>query len=149
MRILAIVVGAALLMPLGAVGRQVPGRHPGYLHALQDLRYARALLERGQAWNWGRAAADQQRAVNEIERAMGELRRAAMDDGKNPNEHPPIDANWQPHDRLRHAIEALDRARESISREEDNPEARAWRDRSFRHIDEARRALRHAVDTWH
>lgn len=143
------VLTLVLLMPLGIMAQQMPGRHPGYLHALQDLRFARAVLERGgEREGWGPVAADQQRAVGEIERALEEIRRAAMEDGKNPNNHPPIDMRWEPRDRLRRASEALGRAREAINREEDNPEARAMRDRAFRHIDEAQRALHHAMDTW-
>jgi hypothetical protein len=115
------------------------------MHALQDLRFARALLEQGE---WQRVRPDRERAVKEIDRAIEELRRAAMDDGRNPNQHPPIEPGWQPHDRLQRSLEALDRARDAISREEDNPDAREWRNRAYRHIDAARHALRHAIDMW-
>ncbi len=137
----------ASLAPLGVMARQMPGRHPGYVHAVQDLRYARALLDRGDR-GWGPVAADQQHATAEIDRAIEELRRAAMDDGRNPNERPRIDMRWEPRDRLRRASEALGDARESISREEDNPGAREMRDRAFHHIEEAQRALHHAMDRW-
>jgi hypothetical protein len=120
-------------------------RHPGYLHALSDLRYARELLEHG---NWGPAAADREHAIGEIDRAIEELRRAAVDDGKNPYAHPPIEERWEPRDRLHRAEEALGRAREMISREEDNPDARGWRDRAFHHIEDARHAIHHAIDVW-
>ncbi|MBV9762564.1 MAG: hypothetical protein JO340_18535 [Acidobacteriaceae bacterium] len=120
-------------------------RHPGYLHALSDLRYARALLEHG---DWGRVGPDRERAIGEIDRAVEELRRAAMDDGRNPDAHPPVQDRWAPRDRLHRAEEALGRAREAITREEDNPAAREWRDRAFRHIDDARRAVRHAIEGW-
>lgn len=136
------VVAVAAAMPFAAMAQ----RHPGYLHALSDLRFARALLEHG---DWGRVGPDRERAVGEIDRAIEELRRAAMDDGRNPNAHPPVAPGWMPGDRLRRAEEALGRARESISREEDNPAAREWRDRAFRHIDEARRAVHHAIEMWH
>jgi hypothetical protein len=131
----------AVLTPLAAVAQ----RHPGYLHALSDLRYARALLEHGE---WGRVGPHRERAVNEIDRAIEELRRAAMDDGKNPNGHPPIEERWEPRDRLHRAEEALGRAREAITREEDNPAAREWRDRAFRHIDAARHAVHEAIEGW-
>lgn len=135
------VLALVVALPFAAMAQ----RHPGYLHALSDLRYARALLEHG---DWGRVGPDRERAVGEIDRAIEELRRAAMDDGRNPNELPRIEERWQPRDRLRRAEEALGRAREAISREEDNPAAREWRDRAFRHIDEARRAVRHAIEGW-
>jgi len=130
-----------LALPLAVMAQ----RHPGYLHALSDLRYARALLEHGE---WGRVGPEREHAIGEIDRAIEELRRAAMDDGRNPDAHPPIQERWEPRDRLRRAEEALGRAREAITREEDNPAAREWRDRAFHHIDEARRAVRHAIDAW-
>ncbi len=136
------VLAIGLLLPMGLVAQ----RHPGYSHALQDLRFARAVLERNEGW--GRVAADEGRATGEIDRAIEELRRAAMDDGRNPNDHPPVDMRWEPRDRLHRAMEALDQARDRIGREEDNSSAREWRNRAFRHIDEARRALRHAMETW-
>lgn len=132
---------AVLALPLVVMAQ----RHPGYLHALSDLRYARALLEHGE---WGRVGPDRERAIGEIDRAIEELRRAAMDDGKNPDEHPRIEPGWAPRDRLHRAEEALGRAREAISREEDNPAAREWRNRAFRHIDEARHAVHHAIEMW-
>ncbi len=138
----ACALAVVLALPLAVMAQ----RHPGYLHALNDLRFARALLEHG---DWGRVGPDRERAMAEIDRAIEEVRRAAADDGRNPNMMPRIEPGWQPGDRLRRAEEALGRARESISREEDNPAAREMRNRAFRHIEEARRALRHAIGMWH
>ncbi|SRR5579884_1142557 len=133
------------MLPIGA-GAQMPGRHPGYDRALSDLRYARALLEAGP--QWGRVARDDERAVAEIDRALQEIRRAAWEDGKNPNAHPPIDAHWLPPERLRRAQDVLSRARHDLDHEEDNPAARGLRDRAWMHIDEAQRAVAHAMSIW-
>lgn len=135
-----------LLLPLGA-GAQMPGRHPGYDHALSDLRYARALLETGP--QWGRVAHDDQRAVGEIDRAIEEVRHAAMDDGKNAYAHPAVDAHWLPGERLRRAQDVLSKARHDLDHEEDNPSARGLRDRAWMHIDAAQQAVRHAIGMWH
>ena len=137
------IAGLAVVLALPFV--VMAQRHPGYGHALSDLRYAHALLEHG---DWGRVGPDREHAIGEIDRAIEELRRAAIDDGRNPEQHPPIEPGWEPRNRLRRAEEALGRAREAISREEDNPAAREWRDRAFHHIDEARRLLHHAIDSW-
>lgn len=145
LKMLRAVLVTSLLLPLAAMA-QMPGRHPGYAHAVEDLRFARAVLERHEGW--GPVAADQQRAVGEINRAIDELKQAAMDDGRNPNAAPPIDMRWEPRDRMHRAMDALGRARDAISREEDNPAARGWRDRAFRHIDMAQRVLGHAMDRW-
>ena len=135
-----------LLLPIG-VGAQMPGRHPGYDHALSDLRYARALLEAGP--QWGRVARDDERAVGEIDRAIEEVRHAAWKDGENPNMHPPVDAHWLPAERLRRAQDVLSKARHDLDHEEDNPSARGLRDRAWMHIDEAQRAVGHAMSMWH
>jgi hypothetical protein len=135
-----------LLLPWGATA-QMPGRHPGYDRALSDLRYARALLETGS--QWGRVARDDERAVAEIDRAIEEVRHAAWEDGKNPNARPAVDAHWLPGERLRRAQDVLGRARRDLDHEEDNPSARGLRNRAWMHIDEAQRAVAHAINMWH
>ena len=59
--------------------------HPRYLSAIADLRYARALLYRP---DWREIMRDQRGAVEEIDRAIAEAKQAAIDDGKNPDDHP-------------------------------------------------------------
>jgi hypothetical protein len=136
---------SALALPFVA-SAQMPGPHPGYDHVLSDLRYARALLESGP--QWGHVARDDERAVAEIDRAIEEIRRAAYEDGKNPNAHPPVDAHWMPQERLRRAEDVLGKARHDLDHAEDNPAARGLRDRAWQHIDEAQRAVAHAINTW-
>ena len=53
--------------------------HPAYLHALSDLRYARALLEKPARADvkW-----DETKAIREIDAAIKEIRAASIDDGK-------------------------------------------------------------------
>lgn len=136
---------SAVMIP-AALWAQRPGRHPGYDRALSDLRYARALLEAGP--QWGPVARDDARAVAEIDRAIQECRRAAWEDGRNPYAHPPIDAHWLPRERLRRAQDVLASARHDLDHEEDNPEARRLRDRAWFHIDEAQRAVAHAMSVW-
>src|SRR5437763_1743950 len=56
-----------------------PSQHPAYLHALTDLRHARAFLARpaGAMVKW-----DEKRAIHEIDEAIREIKSAAIDDGK-------------------------------------------------------------------
>ena len=136
------ILAAVLALPMAVMAQS----HPGYLHALSELRYARALLEHGE---WGGIGPHRERAISEIDRAIEELRRAAIDDGRNPDRHPPIEERWGPRDRLHRTEEVLGRARDMISREEDNPAAREWRDRAYHHIDEARHAVREAIEASH
>lgn len=142
------ITGAVLALAMTAPLMMMAQAHPHYLHALRDLQFARQVLAEG-GHGWGPVAMDQHHAIDEIDRAIGELRHAAEMDGRNPNDVPPVDAHWDPHDRLRRASEALGRAREAIGMEELNPAARMVRDRAYQHIDGAQHALHHAMDTWH
>jgi len=117
-----------------------PGRHPAYLHALTDLRHARAHLENLAATH--HMDKEEEHAIDEIDKAIDEIKRAAIDDGKNLNDHPPIDAGMDRMGRFHRAQELLDKAHNDIAREEDDSSVRGLRDRALHHIDEAR----HIVD---
>src|ERR1043166_1127718 len=101
----ALAVGVLLAaFSLGA-SADLPGKHPYYLHALTDLRTARWMLEHRP----GDAAVSGQEdvAITEIDAAIGEIKRAAIEDGKDIHDHPKVDA---PHDRpgrLHKALEIL------------------------------------------
>jgi hypothetical protein len=117
-----------------------PGRHPAYLHALTDLRHARAHLENLAATH--HMDKEEEHAINEIDKAIDEIKHAAIDDGKNLNDHPPVDAGLDRTGRFRRAQELLDKAHNDIAREEDDSSVRGLRDRALHHIDEAH----HIVD---
>ncbi|HEY6302799.1 MAG TPA: hypothetical protein VIX14_06995 [Terriglobales bacterium] len=121
-----------------------PGRHPAYLHSLIDLRHARAHLERG-TWS-GRMDREEDHAIEEIDKAIGEIKRASIDDGKNLNDHPPVDPHMERRGRYHRALELLDKAHNDIAREEDDPSVRGLRDRALRHIDEAHHIVEHLIE---
>jgi sugar phosphate isomerase/epimerase len=112
-----------------------PGRHPAYLHALTDLRHARAHL--ALPADTGHMDREEQHAIDEIDKAIGEIKHAAIDDGKNLDDHPPVDLNMDRKGRFHRAKELLDKAHNDIAREEDDPSVRGLRDRAIHHIDEA------------
>ena len=85
-----------------------PGKHPSYLHALSDLRHARAYLDKLAADD--QIDNDSMRAIREIDAAIGEIKRAAIDDGKDLSDHPKIDTNLRRTDRFHKAIELLNKA---------------------------------------
>jgi hypothetical protein len=120
-----------------------PGRHPAYLHALTDLRHARAHLDRLTPSD--RIDNEEQRAIDEIDRAIGEIKNASIDDGKNLNDHPGVDARMGRQGRYHRALELLDKAHNDIAREEDDPSSRGLRDRALHHIDEAHRIVDHLI----
>ena len=70
---------------------------------------------------------DQRAAVEEIDHAIGEAKRAAIDDGKNPEDHPPIDRGLGWEGRFRKAMELLNSAEHDLSEAETNGAAAGWR----------------------
>lgn len=121
-----------------------PAAHPAYLHALSDMRLARAMLERPARdveVKW-----DENRAIRQIDAAIHEIRDAAIDDGKPLEDHPPVDAHLRHRDRIRNAIEVLERAAHDIEEREDNGYSRGLRGRAVGHIREAIRASREAIE---
>lgn len=133
----------AALIPLGAAADDLPGRHPAYLHALTDLRAARWLIEHrpGDA----RVSGDEDVAITRIDEAIGEIKRAAIEDGKNIQEHPPVDMRLDNRGRLHRAEELLRKVHDDIAREEDDPLTRGLRDRAVRHVDDALDATHRAI----
>jgi hypothetical protein len=122
-----------LLAPLTAHG-DMPGKHPFFLHALTDLRHARAHLEKpnNPQVNW-----DERTAIHAVDEAIGEIKKAAIDDGKPLSDHPPVDIGLDHPGRLHRALELLRKARQDIEQHESNDFARGLRARAVGHIDRA------------
>jgi hypothetical protein len=132
-----------LFLALGAYAYPAPRReHPAYLHALSDLRYARALLDRPDGGELHRQEKD---ARHELDRAIDEIKKAAIDDGKDINEHPPIDNHLPWGGRLHKAMELINSAHRDVAREEDDPAAVGSQARALEHIDKARFHVREAI----
>ena len=134
--------GLLALVSLGA-NADLPGKHPYYLHALSDLRAARWMLEHRP----GDAAVSGQEdvAITEIDAAIGEIKHAAIDDGKDLHDHPAIDAPKDRPGRLHKALELLRKVHSDVAREEDDPMAKGLRNRAVGHIDGAIHATEGAV----
>src|ERR1700722_3153699 len=123
-----------------------PAVHPAYLHAVSDLRYARALLFRP---DWGPVMRDQRAAVDEIDHAIAEAKRAAIDEGKNPDDHPPIDRGLGWEGRFRKAVELLNSAERDLSTAETNGAAAAWRGAALANVRNAKGFVDKAMhDSW-
>lgn len=137
----------AVAAPFSAQAQGFPGPHPAYLHALSDLRAARHYLNDG--WAWGPVKHDDQEAVREIDAAINEIKRAAIDDGKGLNDPFPIDTSLSPHGRFRKANELLWKAHNDLSRAEDVPESRGLRNRAVMHVDRAHDIVDNAERTAH
>jgi len=117
-----------------------PDRHPAYLHALSDLRAARWLIEH-RPGDWAQTA-DEGESVRQIDAAINDIKKAAFDDGRNINDHPPLDEQPDHRGRIHQALQFMNKARSDIAREEDNAFADGLRDRAIGHIDGAIHAAR-------
>jgi hypothetical protein len=128
------------------VGAQpLPGAHPAYLHALSALRAARWFLNH-QAGD-ARVYASEDAGIHEIDAAIGEVKRASIDDGKDLNDHPNVDVR-EHGSRLLKAIEALKKAHADVNQTEDDPQLRGLKHRILDHIDHALHAAEDAHAEW-
>ncbi len=127
--------GAALFAAPLAASADVPGPHPAYIHAMHDLRYARALLVRPGQNN---VVGPELAAVNEIDRALYQIRQASIDDGKDLYVPEGTDVGLDRHGRLRRALDLLHGAhRDLLVNGESNYAAYGWRNGAFHHVDAA------------
>ena len=135
-KIAVIVAAIAFLLPLATQNASAQPQHPAYLHALSDLRDARAHLQRPD----GGALHDEERnAVEEINHAIEKIKKAAIDDGKNVDDHVHVDAHLPWNGRLHKARDLLDKAHHDAGEEEDNPATQGLQGRVLYHIDRAHR----------
>ena len=118
-------------------------QHPYYLHALSDLRAARWMIEH-RPGNWAQTQ-DEIEAVRRIDAAINEIRKASIEDGKNVEDHPPVDELADHNGRLHKALEFLKKARQDISHDEDNAFAQGLQARAYGHIDAAIGAVKRAI----
>jgi hypothetical protein len=136
-KLLKMILASALALASAATPAfaDQPGKHPAYLHALTDLRSARSNMERrkGDAEvRW-----DESKAIADIDAAIRKIKEAAIDDGKNLDDHPPVDAKEAYSGRLHRALAALKAAHDDVDREEDNEFAQGLKRRALKDIDAA------------
>jgi hypothetical protein len=142
MKLVSMASAVTVLLTLSTLSGFAQNRHPGYLRALSDLRAARSHLETPGHRALGER---EERAIHEIDAAIGEIRKAAIDDGRNLYDHPPIDARLDRPGRRHRALELLNAAHNDIAREEDNRFAQGLQRRAMEHIDQAHRHVEEAI----
>ena len=121
---------------------QAHAQFPAYLHALSDLRSARAFLEYDTRPAW---AGHRQHAIDQINKAIDDIKVAARDDGKNPWHTPPPQSGGSEGWPIHSAVKLLREARGDVDHGHDLPENRGLRERSIDHIDHALRELEPAL----
>jgi len=134
-----IVIAIATVVALPGAAR---ASHPGYLHALTDLRDARELLY---APNPGNVKWDQNVAIREIDDCIHDQIKAAINDGKNVHDHPIADVGLDFHGRLHKALDLLKKARHDMDKEEDDPLNTGLQLRATQHVDRAIAYVRKAI----
>ncbi|MGD0737004.1 MAG: hypothetical protein ABR976_17870 [Terracidiphilus sp.] len=125
---------ALLTLLLLVQAKPVQAQEPAYLHALSDLRSARAYLEYDKRPAW---AGHRQHAIEQIDKAIDEIKVAAMDDGKNPWHTPPPQSGGSEGWPIHSAVKLLREARHDVDHGFDRPANRGLRERSVEHIDHA------------
>jgi hypothetical protein len=106
--------------------------HPYYLHALSDLRAARWLINH-RPGDWQQTD-DEIAAVSRIDEAINAIKKASIDDGKDPEDHPKVEERGDHMGRLREAVDYLEKARRDVNQDEDNIFADGLRDRALKHM---------------
>ena len=125
-------------------GPPAPAAHPAYMASIQNLRQARALLERpaGAAdVKW-----DEKTAIREIDDALHDIRAARVDDGKPETEHAPIENALAYRDRLKQAEKELHEAAQDLEQREDNFWAKTDRKHAIDSIRRAEKATHEAMN---
>ena len=136
----------AFLASLGSYNLLAAPHHPHYLHALSDLRFARALLQRPDG---GALRQQESEAIRNIDDAIAEIKKASIDDGKNINDHEAVDPHLPWAGRLHKAREVLDRAINDCSKEEDDPATRGLQMRILEHLHHAKAHVDEAIAIAH
>jgi len=143
MRILKLLPSAALaLLALLFLAPAAHAQEPAYLHALSDLRSARAFLQYDTRPAW---IGHRDHAIEQIDKAINDIKVAAMDDGKNPWHTPPPQSGGSEGWPIHSAVKLLKEARHDVDHGFDRPANRGLRERSVEHIDHALRELEPAL----
>jgi len=137
-----IAVALACLLPIASQEVLAQGKHPHYLHALSDLRDARAHLERPDG---GALRQQEKDAIHHIDEAIGEIKLASIDDGKNIADHAPVDAHMPWQGRLHKSRDLIDKAIADCSKEEDDPHTQGLQARIVEHLHKAHHHVDEAI----
>ena len=144
---LSLLAATCLIAAPFAAHADVRGPHPHYLHALSDLRAARGLLEHTHG---DRQVSNQEDvAIQEIDAAIGDLRQASIDDGKDVHSTPPAHDTPDHESRLRDANHLLRDAVNEANRGESEIYARHFREDALSHIRAAVSATSQAMHDKH
>ncbi len=141
---LNIAIALVLSFPCAALAGQ---KHQGYVRVLDDLRMARALLQRTGDQNQNGPQDEVSLAIANIDGAIDEINKEANVKGGSSRDLPAIDAHMQWADRLSTSMRMLDKAMLDCSKEKDNPGNAGLQAKVLSRLDRAHDRIRVAIDT--
>jgi hypothetical protein len=137
--------GLLISMPGATFAAQ---HHAGYVRSMDDLRTARALLQRTKNVSTAEGSQDEvSLALNNIDSAIAEISKEAPLKDKSAQEPPKIDARMTWAARLSMSMRLLDRAKLDCSKEKDDSADAGLQARVLASIDHAHDRIRVAIDT--
>jgi len=113
-----------------------PGKHPYYVHALNDLETAKFLVEHRRAED-GTIGNHEMLVKEEINAAFGEIKTAMKYDRKGADQQMGHDQIADVSGRMHQALDLLKKAHDDVSHEEDDPASKGLQVRALKHIDAA------------
>jgi hypothetical protein len=122
-----------MVLGLFATARPAQAQDQRYLSALSYLRTARDYIQ----YDKNQFGPERRHAVDEINKALDEIKHAAWDDGIQTRFAPPaqgVTTGWSPMHQAQHFLHM---AKGEIALTVDTPQTPGVRDRSIHHIDEA------------
>lgn len=140
-----ILASLLLLLPASAFASH---GHPGYQHAMDDLRLAQLLLQRSDIAPAGNGWHDEvSLTMDKIEEAMKQLDAAVGGDRGKPSDLPRVDARMAWAERLNQSLRLIERAEMDCSREKDGSGNAGSKALIFDLLDQAHTRLSVAIQT--
>jgi hypothetical protein len=123
-------------------------KHTGYDRTMEDLRWARALLQRAnEAQSLNGSQDEISLTIVNIDGAMAEIDKEIGTEGKKPRAVPRIDARMPWADRLSKSLKLLELAQQDCRTEKDNAGDGGLRARVLNQLDDAHTRMTVAIAT--
>jgi hypothetical protein len=138
-------VALALSLPGTALAGQ---KHPGYMRTMDDLRLARALLQRtNETQNLDGLQDEVSLTIGNIDGAMAEIEKEIGPERKKPHDLRRIDARMPWAKRLSESLSLLEKAQQDCSKEKDNSGNLGVQAQVFNLLDQAHTRITVAIET--
>jgi hypothetical protein len=139
----------AMALVLSLPGTALAGqKHPGYMRTMEDLRWARALLQRTNGAQIADGPQDEvSLTIGNIDAAMTVIDKEIGADRKKPHDLPRIDARVPWADRLSKSLKLLEMAQLDCRTEKDSSGDSGLRARVLDQLDHAHTRITVAIET--